>query len=602
MYLNKDNRKLYIAELIIIFIICALPRCMTAMSAYPLTYLRDETSAISVAAQIAGYDWSAVISNAGYYGIGYLWIFAPLYKLGLDAVIIYRVTIFTSGIILGLQGVVASCIIARFYPDINRWCRAAIAAATGAVSFMNTYTVSIRNEEIVGLLALLILYFLFAVIEQRTLGNQLGMVVVILYAQLCHERSVIFILALMFLVIVYMLYCHKSLFDRWVYYSIAIGYFLEKLLLKIYQLNIWTTKENASNTSASALLQKGMNSMHYDLKQLQVSAMVFFGTAYTMTAMTLCLFSIGVIAVIVYVIVCWLNKEKEPDKRMVYGGLYTLSATTATLLALSISWNAIYGGITSGSYGWIYAYKAFTYARYPGAFAIPLVFCGLVIVASHKELAAKVMAINIAVVAFATAFWWYFLMPYLENRDVDCFHALRYILGGNDSKLSWLAVLVVIVMISVTWLFIVRTRHFRWAVTVALTLVAVWCGYSRLCVFKDMTYTKQLSTYSENNAGTYYLQALDDLLGDQPIYVFTIEDDNKQQLAYGYQYLNYSKKIMLGLPRDMSEPSVVLSDGLDATAFLKNYTCIRLDDNEYLYTNNMDVVNACEEIYYQANY
>ena len=31
----------------------------------------DETSVISIAAMVAGYDWSKVVSYAGYYGSGY---------------------------------------------------------------------------------------------------------------------------------------------------------------------------------------------------------------------------------------------------------------------------------------------------------------------------------------------------------------------------------------------------------------------------------------------------------------------------------------------------------------------------------------------------
>ena len=83
-------------DLFLVFLITLFPRLFISLQAYPAMYSSDEVSAISVAAMLAGYDWREVVSCAGYYGIGYLFIFAPLFHVVKNRISIYRIILTVS--------------------------------------------------------------------------------------------------------------------------------------------------------------------------------------------------------------------------------------------------------------------------------------------------------------------------------------------------------------------------------------------------------------------------------------------------------------------------------------------------------------------------
>ena len=78
------------AVLACLFLVAWIPRVILCMQTVPVRTLSDELATISGAAYFAGLDWSAVISNAGYYGSGFSALFAPLFLLTDNPFVIYK--------------------------------------------------------------------------------------------------------------------------------------------------------------------------------------------------------------------------------------------------------------------------------------------------------------------------------------------------------------------------------------------------------------------------------------------------------------------------------------------------------------------------------
>ena len=78
-------------DIIIIYLICLITKVVISLRVYPVLYLSDEVSALSATALAAGFDWSAVVSHAGYYGFGFLALLVPLFNIVRSPVWIYRI-------------------------------------------------------------------------------------------------------------------------------------------------------------------------------------------------------------------------------------------------------------------------------------------------------------------------------------------------------------------------------------------------------------------------------------------------------------------------------------------------------------------------------
>lgn len=160
-----------IEEYWLVFILAVLPKIILALQAFPLKTFSDEVATIASAASLAGYDWSAVVSHAGYYGAGFFWIFAPVFRVTDNPVIIYRV------ILIGCS-LVQACIAPICYYLMNQYFHISDKRYGFIGSIACSYLVMTRatllfNEHILVLLIWVIALLLLKIHEyQKNTGKK----------------------------------------------------------------------------------------------------------------------------------------------------------------------------------------------------------------------------------------------------------------------------------------------------------------------------------------------------------------------------------------------------------------------------------------------
>lgn len=590
----KNNLKNY-AEYLFLFLLGFLPRFIMSFYAKPLLYISDETSAIYVAAKLAGYNWDSVVSNAGYYGIGYLWIYAPLFKMGLPITTIYSVIFAGGGVLVGLTGIVVNKIIADYFPEICTPKRLIISSFICCASCLYSYNISCRNEEILGLLSALIAYELIAVIKTQKIKNQIFIMVLILYAQFCHERAVIFIFSLVLTAVLYRVIIKQHLLNRFAWYLLTAGYFIIKFLLQIYQSEIWSTTVRNSNAGNSLL--NGLKKISLDWIQVKAGLMILFGQFLTAASMTTCIFLIALIGFCFLFCVSLKRKATYENRVLLFTGFYYFIAVFATIAGLIVTWgNGVYAGLKSGDFEWVNKYKSFTYMRYPGPFIIMMLFVGLLIMEYHREWQKKVIIINLFCVIFLEVFWNLVMTPYTREQDIDVFRFYNSFLENTDQNMNWAALTKLLLLFAVFWLF--YAYNSKKNLLYALILLA---GFNLMGIqiynFENNNINEEETNFEKCSGGVNLLQEMDNSdLDDTAIYVFDTYDRTNHQIFYLYQLFLYNKVIHPGLPEDFDEECIIFTNQKVNYDLLNGYDYVKIDKNEYMYTNDKEILKAAKEL------
>ena len=90
---EKINKK---KEVILVFLICFLPRILMNMQMTAISYEADEVSTISAVTLFTSMDWSNAVSKVGYYGGGFTILLTPLYLLFKNPLTIYHIMLSVS--------------------------------------------------------------------------------------------------------------------------------------------------------------------------------------------------------------------------------------------------------------------------------------------------------------------------------------------------------------------------------------------------------------------------------------------------------------------------------------------------------------------------
>ena len=231
-----NNQKV---ECIVLFMLCVGVKIVISFHEIPLIYISDCTSSISVAARLAGYDWSDVVRNAGYYGIGYLFVFFPLYLLKISPVIIYRIVALTSAVLVGITPLIARAIIARNFPDIDKMKRFSISLISGCFSICSTITFSMWNEEPLLLSLWIIAFLMFEILNYKTKKNELALFVLLGYILFLHTRAVVTVVGVFIIHLVVSLHRRKRLLSVLFWPAYCAEYSIVKYAVRIYQNLIW---------------------------------------------------------------------------------------------------------------------------------------------------------------------------------------------------------------------------------------------------------------------------------------------------------------------------------------------------------------------------
>lgn len=193
----KKKNKSYL-EYIGVFLFAVLPKIWLAMQTYPLKTFSDEVATIASAASLAGYDWSAVVSQAGYYGAGFYWIFAPVFMLTDDPIIIYRALLIGCSIVQALVAPICYYMLGYYFKMEDKKSRVLVSLCCSYL--VMTRATILFNEHILILLVWIAVLLLAKLHEYREhawkkRGYTVLLMFVFAYSMTIHTRMLTFWIA-----------------------------------------------------------------------------------------------------------------------------------------------------------------------------------------------------------------------------------------------------------------------------------------------------------------------------------------------------------------------------------------------------------------------
>ncbi len=596
------GKKQKIFDCVLIFLICFVPRMVIILQAYPVATVSDEVSALHIAASVAGYDWSDVVSNAGYYGIGFLWIFAPLFRIGLSPVVIYRVILSVLAGINALTGPLFYAIMGRFFHVQNRFGRVVVSGICGALIFFFVPRLSSRNEEILAFLVCLVVFLMCRIVQERKFRDEIWLCLVMLYALTCHTRAVAILLAVLAVSILYSIFYRKKLLHIATYIISIAGYVAVYYLLNFYRAGIWGSGA-VRNSSVSSNVGNSLSSILATgdaLGVIKTWVKIVGGQIFAGTTFSGGLFLIATIVCLLYLFYFLKQKKENCSEALFVLSLLALILVYFTIFTQGVTWlPGVYNNIyVEENLTYVTQYRAFTYTRYFGVYAPMLIMTAFCIWEQDKTLSKPRALLKKSAIAAVPC---YLLLLFLWVRYILVListhkHISYYLLAGithNHDIQTWNWVMFCILGTSLVVLYLIMTRFNR--VGAALVVSLVLLVSEQIDSFQNDTVYADQTNYEKVDAGYALIQDLNGVLGED-IYVYDQVKDSDDQIFYLYQLYNYTYHIIPGMPEDIGEDFILFTNKPiefdDET--IDGY---QLDDNEYVYTNVVEYKERLHLLY-----
>jgi len=581
--MKKNNYNNVIDGFIIFFLVSSI-RFIITPHGLPVASGFDQVSLISPAAFLAGYNWRDVVSTAGYYGVGVSWLLTPFYYFGVKSVHIYWCLGFLSDIFFGLSACVYYCIIVKFASINNRIHRIAIAVIVSSTALASNYSaVAGTNEVMLDFIGAIICYILFALFmypKRAKVKYEIFLLMIFAYMYTVHTRSVIYLIAFALLSVILWLLNKEQLVHRWFWYICVIEYFGVQILLKYYQSFIWYG--TARNSSISTTLSGKLQTTDYILR-IKVMFMIVISTLINHYSLTL---GVGFIAIITFGILIYKILVKHDSIYMTtefYIGIYFLLAYVICVVGMAYIWSkGAADGISSGT-AYVSQYRAFYYPRYSGTFIPGISLMALLIIYYNHCLWRKAIIIASLSSILMSIYYLLQVVPLIADKRIRFFliHAIQDS-GTKANSTLWTASIQFVIFISFAWCIMAFLPNKKYLpIQAGVILVYVNCFLWSM-YFNDNHLT-EIKYYSMADAGYELLCLVSEKIGEPDIYVIDTRNKAYDEIWHMYQFMNYSMHIVPGLPPDGIDNCILFSNGIIESVFLDNYSCIQLDNNEYVY-------------------
>lgn len=581
--------------------------------------LPDEIGAIAFAAKLVGYDWNYVLTHPEmYYGSGTIFFTYPLFCIVKDPLILYQCLLGVGAFLHALTAFIAGEILTKYYKE--EFSSISIIIISAICAFITpTRTSNIDNEPMLVLICWIIVYLIMRLQHSVTktqkilfsilLGFILG------FAYLSHTRAIMYAIVIFAIFILYYLMTHKILVNIFFFLvSLSGSYFSFGIIVEHIRGKIFTNHEISGgivSNSPVALINSVTNGGNSLLSPEGVKGFfdLLMGNIWIMY-----IFSGGLISLVIYaaikitcqLIIHKLKNNKCADSTDIYFPfMYCILGLTATLIGLCITWiedgikvNTLQSNLSRGHF----------YLRYYGNFIAPL-FLFLFIFIRQQKLSVSQKSVYRILVVIVFIFdycllgfvctalksytkhvdWFYYFAPFSLKFEKwpDCTQNIFYFL------ISTIVVTIIFLILS----YLSNKNIER--MTIVLLFFVIWeYGYGvfmfdRPYAMSDNYYLAANSLYELNKADNSVLENCD-----------TVFYYNKAHgPGYIVQFIIPDKKVITDLTLiKTSEDNVIISSEILNNEIIDDtYSYAKLDDNEYLYTNNEKRKNKLAQLGYLVN-
>lgn len=605
MTMNKLMNQIKRMELgcLIALIISIVPRIIMTLRAVPFRTISDETATIAGSAYLAGLDWSAVVSHAGYYGSGFTILLFPIFKMTDNPFIIYRVILVAACIFQGFIAWISYYLLKHYFKVKEKWflCLSSIACSYMVV----TRTSVVFNEHMLIFNAWLIALLLCKLNEFHNDKKKKAIFTVLLfvvlsYSLLLHTRAITLWFSLALVIgIVYLIEKRMLLSLPILVGCGGLGFLLSTIYIKRVQSRIWLAGESGNLRNATVHLGGG-----YDFTLIETWKAwlgIIFGQTNTIIFITGGLALIFLIRAFSITIDYFKTKKvdyrvrkevlKQNEMQMesslrsytVILFLYFLFCIAATIFAQSFIWlqgatEAVQDGVGTGLYG----VKAFTYIRYFGPYTGPIFMTGIAAL-YHKKIRKREILLTVLSGIIMQITWFVFDYPYIYNNSKANEPFVPLSLFQHGGETTWSTYLPASILLLIL-IGIFMISYFQNKKYMVISLILVFLFFQNGYATKyDISIAKK--NLKRADAGYELVQKEEGKI-DLPNVLYVKDSTNKtdHQIFYLYQFLLNRYQIIPELPKTEIETAIVFSNSSKETGLLDcGYEMAKLDKNEYLY-------------------
>lgn len=579
----REKRKCDIISALIIFILIAGVRIIISLFTLPLGTISDHTSLYSIAANLAGYNWKDVISNAGCYGIGFFFIFFPLFKIGLSPVTIQIIMNLVIGVVVGIGAVIVYCIVNRNYKKMTKLEKVSLSLIGGSSLIVNSYAPEGGNDFILTICNLLIFYLIMELLREKRnyIKDNIFLLLVMGYSLTIHTRALLMYICFAIAAIIYYLLEKKIIVYYWFWLAYIVEYFAIKLLLNTYRYTIWSG--NIRNNSLTSDVMASTATFQFDWYTVKAIMNTGIGIILTETSLTGGTFMLAIGAIGTWGYYAW-KKKKYIDNKILFPVLYSIIGFFSLSFGLGVSWlKNIYMGLSSGTLDWFDGYRAFTYCRYAAPFVPIIIILGFNIIIMYKTLYMKIYMLTVIATVVSLSYFIKNVLPYVQNRTERFFFIRMMIDSTVPTDINmWYGSLLAILSPIVLFIFFFLKKKKERLIIYAL-LITLYVNFERYEIFTNISKNTEITNYNKANAGFELLSSIHDDLEDKDVYVFDTRDITDGQIWYMYQFLNYDMHIIPALPKEIKEECIIFTNGIIDSRYVEGTEYFQLDKNEYVY-------------------
>lgn len=616
--LKKRNLFMIITFLIVFFFQVILNRNEIVPRSLP-----DEVGSMATAANLAGYDWSYVLSQSNmYYGFGTTLFAFSIFRIFKDPLIIYQAFL--------AWGALLRTIPVFFCFDILHKCEFEddwLASLISAIAVIGapTRATNIDNEPMLVLLGWCIFYCFFLL--QRSRGKKtkilysIVLALILAFSITVHTRGYIYIIISLFLCAVYLIFKRKAIV-RFEFFLVVLGIGIMTALwsVKCVQASVYTNamfdNTNLSNTLSSVSSQVTNTIVDTFLSRDGIYSFLVIITSNLWISFV---FSCGIVIYSIFKTLLssgsLFHKTNEAngnaDDCLLIPSLFAVGVFIASLMGLGITW--IWGPLNVWRNN-MELDRGFFYLRYYGNTFGPIIFMGCYYLLKKKEdkktivflslstiVAAKVVISS--VISFTTlngkmnGDWFGYFAPFslVNNRWGESKQDTFYFMSATI-----ISVLLFVLILSLSRM---KSKKIFDISFMAVLLLAISFEYAFSVINWDKPYSHS-DKYYESVDEIYNISKKTDIFSDVTSVYYLNDTWGKQFIV---QLVLYDKMLISDEIDSVKDNLVIISstkDKLDDMyrKYGDEFHYFELDDNEFIITNETDKRNKISSLGYAEIY
>lgn len=570
--------------LILAFMLSLIPRLYIAADTLTVRHVSDNVALLSSPAYIAGYNWSEVVSNAGYYGFGFYALFFWLFRITDNPIVIYRIFTIIGAFVQALVApacyyFLVHCL--KFGEEKKAFLLSVISSYFVAVSASTVY-----NEIPFSLLIWLIAIILCKIIDsdsnkKRKFLWSFFLVLLLMYSLTIHTRTWSVIIAVILAMTVYGLLYRKMLISIAIIPVVGILYFIVQKSIQYMQNILW----NAGN--GDTLKNASINIGQPEIERLSSICKILFGQVNSFMIFSIGTLGLAILGILFYWGQRWYSRYKKIDlldaneleleKKSILVGLTMLIAFGGTIVAQSISWSYAMNA------GDEYSYKACFYLRY----AIP--FAGVIFVLGMRLFLAKqckfkhILIFLFLITFLLSVYLFIYIFPNVAELEVcgtaGMGAALGYISFKAVNISNYLKMFLIYWVLFCLVILLLLYKKDMLMLSIVCLILMYQYHYNDKYVDKPV----EQDNYTVVNASYQWVEELkkDGIEIPNTLYVVDCTNQTDHNNYYLFQLFFFNKTVIPAIPEDGVDDVLLFSNSrIDD---METYEMLRLDKNEYVY-------------------